>query len=219
MCHQNCLVCSDKYYTTCTLCVNFAALIQNNALCLSTFPNYTSLCYANDQCVTSCPSQLYFWLPQNQTTNAAYSWTYNGAANLRQTNVCYLCHERCLVCTDQYYTTCSVCTYFAALVQNNALCTSTFPNDPYCYADNQCLTACPTNLYFWLPLASTSNSSYQFTYSGPSNLRLTNVCYLCHKYCLTCTDQYDNTCTSCAFSYFYWNQQAAYPNRCNYYCK
>lgn len=44
---------------------------------------------------------------------------------------------------------------------------------------------------------------------------MTNVCYLCHRYCLTCTNQYDYTCTSCADSYYLWRQ---YSTRCNYYC-
>jgi hypothetical protein len=48
-------------------------------------------------------------------------------------------------------------------------------------------------------------------------VRATNVCYLCHRYCLTCTNKYDSSCTSCASTFYKW-QQAAYGNRCGYFC-
>lgn len=112
---------------------------------------------------------------------------------------------------------CTVCVSNAALIANYARCLLDFPYDSgYCHTDNQCVfTNCPANLYFWLPRSQTSNASYIFTATGPSNLRLTNICYLCHKYCLTCTDQYDYKCTSCAGSYYLWQQ---YTTRCNYFC-
>ena len=48
-------------------------------------------------------------------------------------------------------------------------------------------------------------------------MRDTNVCYLCHRYCLTCTNKYDYSCSACASSYYKW-QQSHYGNRCGYFC-
>ena len=43
------------------------------------------------------------------------------------------------------------------------------------------------------------------------------MCYLCHRYCLTCTNKYDYSCSACAYSYYKW-QHTSYGNRCGYFC-
>jgi hypothetical protein len=201
-CHPLCASCSGSWNNaTCNSCstpngLAYQWLIWNSAT------NYDTICD------TTCPND---W--QNGYSNA-YPGQYIATTGSRY---CYQCNTSCSVCAN--YSggqVCSVCVSNAALIANYQDCIATFPNDTYCYTDNQCVfTSCPTNLYFWLWRSTTSNSAYPFTATGNSNLRLTNVCYLCHKYCLTCTDQYDTTCNSCAYSYYYWQQ---YSNRCNYYC-
>jgi hypothetical protein len=48
-------------------------------------------------------------------------------------NYCAQCNLACSICADvQGGLVCSVCVSTAYLIQNYALCTSTFQNDPYC---------------------------------------------------------------------------------------
>lgn len=203
-CHPYCSSCTSSWsHVYCQSCwdLNGAAY---RWLAWGSASNYI------DTCHNYCPNDA------DNGYNNLYPGTYIISSSPYYP-FCGQCNTTCSVCANnQGGQVCTVCVSNAALLQNYALCTQTFPNDPYCQTDNQCVfNSCPTNLYFWLPRSQTSNSAYPFTANGAWNLRVTNVCYLCHRYCLTCSDQYDNTCTSCAYSYYYWSQ---YPNRCNYYC-
>lgn len=87
-----------------------------------------------------------------------------------------------------------------------------------CHADYYCVNPCPNNLYFEVAQSQTATTKYDWSNNNAdSNVRTTNICYLCHRYCFTCTDKFDYTCSACAFSYFKW-QQGFYGNRCNYFC-
>lgn len=197
-CSSLCAWCAD--YSGGTKCF---ACVQNSYLWL----NYTDATYF--YCSTSCP---------NRRADNVYPGQY--IANAAD-HTCTFCNATCSWCADYSGgNTCYTCITTAYLLANHALCVSSFPYDNgYCYPDYECIsTFCPTNLYFKLPQSSTTLSKYPWT-STSSNTYLTwtNVCYLCHVYCLQCTDNLDSTCSKCSGSYYKW-QQAAYGNRCNYYC-
>lgn len=203
LCHQLCLVCTDLYSTTCSVCASNAALYQSYSTCRATFlyGNDKDNCKADNQCETSCQRYLYFWLPKSLTTSASYPFTANGASNLQEGNVCYLCNSLCLVCTDSLSTTCQVCATNAALYQSKSTCLSTFQygsDNTHCKNDDICETTCQRYLYFWIDKSLTSDPKYSFTANGPPNLREGNVCYLCHSLCLVCTDSLSTTCQVCA---------------------
>jgi hypothetical protein len=211
-CHWLCSSCTASWTnTSCQSCWS------NNGRAYQWLAWGSATSYINT-CDTVCPND---W--QNGYSNA-YPGQYI-VSTVNYSPYCAQCNTSCSVCAnDQGGQVCTVCVSNAALLSNYALCTQKFPNDPYCKTDNQCVfTSCPTNLYFWLPRSQTSNSSYPYTATGSWNFRVTNFCYLCHQYCLTCIDQYDYTCKSCAYSYYLWQQ---YPityagqqvTRCNYYC-
>jgi hypothetical protein len=117
---------------------------------------------------------------------------------------------------------CKRCISSAYLLDNYNLCTTTFPNaadNVNCHPDKYCVSPCPNNLYFELSQSTANSGTYDWVTSNTDiNIKNTNVCYLCHRYCLTCTDMYDHSCTACAYSFYKW-QQGAYGNRCGYYCK
>lgn len=47
-------------------------------------------------------------------------------------------------------------------------------------------------------------------------MRGTNICYLCHQYCFTCTQRFMYNCQACAAGYYKWQQ---YSNICHRYCR
>jgi len=103
---------------------------------------------------------------------------------------------------------------------DRATCLSRFP-DPIdqsncAPSDHICVTSCAGNLYFNLAQAYTTSSTYDWAANNADGyVRQTNVCYLCHRFCLSCSDKYDYTCSTCASGFFKWQQ---YSNKCGYYC-
>lgn len=201
-CHYYCASCTTTWSkTSCQSCSNKTV----NAYQWLAWGSSTS--YINT-CDTRCPNDV----------DRGYDNLYPGQyISSTASRLCALCNTSCSVCTDFAASNCSVCVSTSALIMNYDLCMNAFSaaDNVNCKANNQCVNSCPSLLYFWLSKSQTSNAIYPFTSSNPS-LQLSNVCYLCHKYCLQCTNQYDNTCTSCSLGYYLWQQ---YPNRCNYYCK
>lgn len=126
------------------------------------------------------------------------------------------CHYLCNSCTVKWSASnCQSCYSTAALMKSYTTCTSRFSStEGTCYADNQCLTSCPTTFYFWLDKSLTNTPTYSLTYN---NAALTNshFCYLCHKFCKTCSNHDDNTCSTCIDTYYKWQQSRSV---CSYYC-
>lgn len=157
-------------------------------------------------CDLTCPTRsdnLYTGQYINNTANLTCSW----------------CPTTCSRCTDFNSTYCRTCLTTAYLLANRALCLTTFPSDTIscAAADYVCVTTCPSNLYFPLSQANTNTITYDWAfYNSDTYVRQTNVCYLCHRYCYTCTNKYDYSCTACASGFFKWQQ---YGNRCGYFCK
>ena len=153
----------------------------------------------------------------------------------KRTNFCKLCDPVCSQCFGYTDLKCTMCINTHYLIDNNALCNGIFSGESdtqVCLNDKRCINTCPSNLYFPFVQSRTSNSLYPYTATDvpsmtglPSYIdniyrRKTNLCYLCHRYCLTCTDQYDYTCSNCTKTFFKWipNSDAKYVARCNYYC-
>ena len=111
------------------------------------------------------------------------------------TNFCRLCDPLCTKCVGPTSNDCKACVNSAALIVNYNKCLTTFPlNQSLCQADFKCLTTCPKPYYKLM--MNLIDASYSFTgYNDVTYKNMTNICFLCHAYCLTCTNRHDSTCT------------------------
>ena len=198
-CHPYCSSCNAKWSkTSCDSCFQ----TYHNAYKWLSYPDITYR-----RCDTYC---------RDRTVDNLYRGQYIKTTNDPN---CYWCNTTCSKCEDlnggNY---CRTCITTAYLLASYSLCTSTFPQDSSnCHVDYHCVNPCPNNLYFELSEANAKTPTYDWSYyNSDANVRDTNVCYLCHRFCLTCTNKYDYTCSACAYSFYKWQQ---YSNRCNYYCR
>lgn len=135
--------------------------------------------------------------------------------------VCTLCNSTCSRCEDLYNGAfCRTCVTGNYLLIERSLCTGRFPNDlSHCApSDYICVPTCPANLYFPVDQGNTLVTANDWSkYNGDwyvSNGK-TSVCYPCHRFCITCTAQYDYTCSRCANGFYKWQQ---YGPICSFFC-
>lgn len=199
-CHPYCATCTAFWDNT--KCQSCNRLVVNNTY---QWLNWADTSYT--QCDTYCPSRsdnLYAGQYIANTSNLTCSW----------------CLSTCSRCTDlNNGGYCRTCVTTAYLLTDRSLCLSTFPSDTTACAaaDYVCVTTCPSNLYFPVSQANANTLTYDWAYyNSDPYVRQTNVCYLCHRYCYTCTDKYDYSCSACAYGFFKWQQ---YGSRCGYFCK
>ncbi len=56
---------------------------------------------------------------------------------------------------------------------------------------------------------------------GDVTRRRSHICYLCHSYCIQCSNLHKTTCTECAYNAYrslQWGSATTYINTCDIYC-
>ena len=182
-CHPYCSSCYNSWtHTSCTGCWNR----NGNAYRWLAWNSPTQYI---DTCHTYCPNDA-----ERGYDNAAAGQYFQTAGS----TLCSMCNTSCSTCADGWGgQRCSYCVSSAALIMNYDLCRSTFTatDNVHCQADYQCAPSnCPTYLYFWLNRTQTTQSPYTWTNGNIARQR-SHICYLCHSYCIQCSNLYYTTCT------------------------
>lgn len=213
-CHSTCSSCNDlSGGLTCRTCINTYYLLANYAECVATFPNAADKanCQTDYQCVTPCPNNLYFELSIASTSSSSYPWTANNADPLiRQTNICYLCHEYCFTCNQRFNYNCQACAagyykwqqysnychrychagvytsggivgeFLASNAATTRVCTRCDTGCYYCSGTASTCYMCQDN-YYLVDDRTTCISTYSTTSSYYASV--TDGCYSRDKYC------------------------------------